>query len=78
MKNTLTNFPQATEADKGYSEMEILSSTSSSAKSSLPWAMAPMKKTTGSFWGSVVTYEESLTVEASLEKAVFAKKKKVD
>jgi hypothetical protein len=50
-----TNFPQATEADRGYSEIEILSSTSSSAKLSVPWAMAPIKKTTGSLEGRVVT-----------------------
>lgn len=35
------NFPQATEADKEYSLMEILSSTHEEAKSSLPCAMAP-------------------------------------
>ena len=63
--NAQVSFPHVTEADNGYSEIEILSSTISSTQLSSPWAMAPIKKTRGVSLGNVVTYEDILTAAQS-------------
>ena len=65
----LLTLPHATDALSGYSLIAIFSSTTLSAKSSLPRAIAPTKTAILCVSGNVGRYFDSFTVGASPESA---------
>lgn len=67
--NSQQNFEQATAAERGYWEIPIFSSTQSSAKLSVPWAIAPIAIQIDWSGGIVGKYRERRTGWASYESA---------